>query len=424
MLITTWLLDFSARFNSQLLTPRRKPRQHPAIPAEVLEIRSVPTGFAVVGDSYTFSHTSLMSASGNDVLYNDDDGNGGDPTPAMITAHTNPANGTFTFDNSTGDWTYQPNSGFYEGTDSFTYTINNGNGGIGTATVTLNVTNSAPTVSDIEVDITVGSSDSIDILVDTFLSGNAANDDPDGDAPLDFILGSTLQGSSTYNSATRTITYTPPAGGVCSDAPDEIQFQFADAGGKQSSVKKAKVIGVGNAGGPGIYLTDHAVALGFRHTSVLMIVPIGDALESDPRFAGTYVVNNNTYHYATLSAGPANFVINGVVVQRLHSEINRGGDEPNRNLVIEQLNLNGIAQSTIIARLFELDSLFSDDVIAYWLHPQWTQDTSDRNSNGYTHGLLDALQVYEAVSYSSNLSDDPHSGWSVPVETFLFGVGT
>ena len=67
------------------------------------------------------------------LLGNDTDAEG---DSLSITGFTQPANGTVV-NNGNGTWTYTPNPTF-SGVDSFTYTVNDGNGG--TATATLNVT--------------------------------------------------------------------------------------------------------------------------------------------------------------------------------------------------------------------------------------------------------------------------------------------
>jgi hypothetical protein len=55
-----------------------------------------------------------------------------------IIGFTQPANGTV-IDNGDGTWSYTPGSNF-DGSDSFTYTISDGNGGTAIGTVTINVT--------------------------------------------------------------------------------------------------------------------------------------------------------------------------------------------------------------------------------------------------------------------------------------------
>ena len=89
----------------------------------------VPT--AVDDNATTLQDTSVtIAVRGNDT---DPDGNA-----LTVTGVTQGANGSVVTDNVTGDPIYTPNSGF-TGTDSFTYTIDDGHGGTASATVTVTV---------------------------------------------------------------------------------------------------------------------------------------------------------------------------------------------------------------------------------------------------------------------------------------------
>ena len=106
-----------------------------------------------------------------DVLANDSDPNG---DPIEVTEWTDGTNGTVTC-TAAGSCTYTPAPGF-SGTDSFTYTIEDGTGGSATATVTVTVTtaeNDPPVVSAGDDGSGVEGSA-------TALSGSAS--DADGDA--------------------------------------------------------------------------------------------------------------------------------------------------------------------------------------------------------------------------------------------------
>ncbi|MHB1033577.1 MAG: tandem-95 repeat protein [Pirellulales bacterium] len=95
-------------------------------------------------DSYGTTQDMLLSIAAPGVLANDNDGDG-DSLTAVVEA--GPTNGTLLTLNADGSFTYTPNDGFY-GTDSFTYTIDDGMGtGTSTAVVTIAVTsvNDAPT---------------------------------------------------------------------------------------------------------------------------------------------------------------------------------------------------------------------------------------------------------------------------------------
>ncbi|MBK9237884.1 MAG: cadherin-like domain-containing protein [Rhodoferax sp.] len=86
-----------------------------------------------------------------------------------VTAVTNGANGSVTIDATSGNPVYTPNLNFV-GTDTFTYTISDGNGGTDTATVSVTVgpnANDAPdaindiasTTEDTPVTVVVRSND-------------------------------------------------------------------------------------------------------------------------------------------------------------------------------------------------------------------------------------------------------------------------
>ncbi|MEN3972819.1 Ig-like domain-containing protein [Sphingomicrobium sp. XHP0235] len=65
-----------------------------------------------------------------------------------------PSNGTVTYDSATGLFTYTPNTG-YSGPDSFTYTIEDGDGDVDTATVYLDVAADSRPVAGAAGDLTV-----------------------------------------------------------------------------------------------------------------------------------------------------------------------------------------------------------------------------------------------------------------------------
>ena len=81
-----------------------------------------------------------------DPLTNDRDVDG---NTLIITAVSDPPNGTATMVSGGSNVNYTPDSN-YNGPDSFTYTISDGNGGTDTATVSISVTavNDAPVAVD------------------------------------------------------------------------------------------------------------------------------------------------------------------------------------------------------------------------------------------------------------------------------------
>jgi uncharacterized repeat protein (TIGR01451 family) len=100
--------------------------------------------------------------------------------------------------------TYTPATDFF-GTEVFTYSVADGNGGYATATVTVTVQNEndPPTADDDAFDVT---EDSVDNPLDV-LSGD---DDVDGDVLSIDAVGATDQGGTALNGGT-VVTYTPAA---------------------------------------------------------------------------------------------------------------------------------------------------------------------------------------------------------------------
>ncbi|MCO4292161.1 cadherin-like domain-containing protein, partial [Solitalea sp. MAHUQ-68] len=140
---------------------------------------------------------------------------------------TDPANGTVTL-NADGSFTYLPNAN-YNGTDTFTATVSDGNGGAVVITVNITVVpvNDAPTaVSPI----------SITTDENVVFNGQLTADDADAEL-LSFTLETqsahgtvVLDNTPTLSGTTSTIKYTyTPAGGYNQD--DHFQVLIQDAAG-------------------------------------------------------------------------------------------------------------------------------------------------------------------------------------------------
>jgi M6 family metalloprotease-like protein/uncharacterized repeat protein (TIGR02543 family) len=171
------------------------------------------TGNTTVTANYTFLNTAPVAvdddASTNEgtlvtinVLANDTDVDS--DTLSVVSAGT-PAHGSVVV-NADNTVKYTPVA-LYHGTDQFTYTISDGNGGTDTATVTVTIVtvNDPPTAGN----------DTYVTNEDTQLSVSAAgvlvNDsDPDGDA-ITAVLVNTAQHGSLALSANGSFTYTPAA---------------------------------------------------------------------------------------------------------------------------------------------------------------------------------------------------------------------
>jgi LPXTG-site transpeptidase (sortase) family protein len=156
-----------------------------------------------------------------DVLGNDTDPEG---DPLTVTAVSQPASGTVTLVG--GVVTYIPDPDFY-GTDSFTYTVSDGNGGSSTETVTVTVlpVNDAPVAVDDAVNASEDTTESI-ALADLF-----SNDtDVDGDSlTLDSF---TQPGHGTLTLVGSNLEYVPEPGysGV-----DSFYYTVTDGNGTKST---------------------------------------------------------------------------------------------------------------------------------------------------------------------------------------------
>jgi VCBS repeat-containing protein len=95
-------------------------------------------------DSYATDEDTALVVLAAGVLANDTDVDGGTLTAAL---QSGPAHGTVTV-NSDGSFTYHPDANF-NGSDSFTYTVSDGQGGTATGTVTITVrpVDDAPTLA-------------------------------------------------------------------------------------------------------------------------------------------------------------------------------------------------------------------------------------------------------------------------------------
>ena len=177
-----------------------------------------PVAPDAVDDTATVAEDSGANAIA--VLTNDTDANGDTLT---ITAVTQGAHGSVA--NNGTSASYTPNANYF-GADSFTYTIDDGNGGTDTATVSVTVTN----VNDVPV--AAGESYSInqDTVLTTAAPGVLGNDsDIDGDA-LSAVLCAGASNGIVVLSGDGSFTYTPNASFAGTDS-----FSYRASDGTASS---------------------------------------------------------------------------------------------------------------------------------------------------------------------------------------------
>jgi len=151
------------------------------------------------------------------VLSNDNDIDGDLLTVMSV---TNPPHGTATI-NGDGTVTYKPDLN-YVGTDSYQYTVSDGNGGSDTATVSMQVRDVSSTSNNPPnaVDDTAGTTKGTAVTTGVLSNDN----DVDGDALTISSMTNPPNGSVTKNSG-GTITYKPNTGFV---GTDSYQYTISD----------------------------------------------------------------------------------------------------------------------------------------------------------------------------------------------------
>ncbi len=132
---------------------------------QTININITPVNDAPVGADGTVTTLEDTAIAGN-VVMTDVDGN-----PLTASVVTGPAHGTLTFDSNSGAFSYTPDAD-YNGTDSFTYKVNDGTADSAIQTININITpvNDAP----------VGADGTVTTLEDTAIAGNVVMTDVDG----------------------------------------------------------------------------------------------------------------------------------------------------------------------------------------------------------------------------------------------------
>ena len=206
------------------------------------------------------------------VLANDTDS---DQDTLTVTSAGNTHNGNVVVNG--GSVTYTPAPGFYNGNDSYTYTIDDGHGGTATGSVFVNVHN-APPVANNDSATTHGA-----VTIDEL-----ANDsDSDGDTLSVLIQQGSQHGSVTIN-PDKTITYVPSAGQSQNDS-----FVYKIDDGHGGTATATVTITVTNAAP---VANDDAVTLAHNQTSITIPVQANDTdADSDTLSFQSLQGNVNTH---------------------------------------------------------------------------------------------------------------------------------
>ncbi|MEM9342041.1 MAG: Ig-like domain-containing protein [Pseudomonadota bacterium] len=153
------------------------------------------------------------------VLANDTDDDG---DTLSVTGVTQGANGSVVIDGT--NVVYTPNAGF-EGNDSFTYTISDGNGGTDTATVSVTVDAEPNTAPD-------AANDSAETDFETAVTISVLSNDNDVDGDTLSIIGVTQGANGSVAIDGTNVVYTPDAG---FEGDDSFTYTISDGNGGEDT---------------------------------------------------------------------------------------------------------------------------------------------------------------------------------------------
>ncbi len=178
-----------------------------------VSITVTPVNDAPTAGSDTATTTEDTAAAVN-VLANDTDPDG---DSLAVTAVTQPAHGSATF--TASGVTYTPAAN-YNGADSFTYTISDGNGGTATGTVSVTITavNDPPSAGADSATTAEDTAKSISVLTN--------DSDSDGDTLTVTAVTQPAHGSATFTASG--VTYTPAAN---YNGTDSFTYTVSDGNG-------------------------------------------------------------------------------------------------------------------------------------------------------------------------------------------------
>jgi hypothetical protein len=171
---------------------------------------ALPPSMTTADDAYATPKNTQRIVPAAGVRANDTGGTGTEVV-------TPPTNGTVTLD-ADGSFVYQPNTGF-TGVDTFQYRLTDGAVLSMVATVSITVTNDAPTATD-DAFLATG-----DQVLNLTAPGVLSNDtDPNSD-PLTAVLATTVSHGTLVLNADGSFTYTPTTGYV---GPDMFTYNASD----------------------------------------------------------------------------------------------------------------------------------------------------------------------------------------------------
>ncbi|WP_198325268.1 tandem-95 repeat protein [Permianibacter aggregans] len=263
-------------------------------------VSNVSINVAAVNDTPTTSDVALNTnedtAVNGSIVAADVDGDS-----LSYAMGTGPSNGSVTL-NADGTFTYTPNAN-YNGSDSFTVLVSDGNGGTVMSNVSINVAavNDTPTTSDV----------ALNTNEDTAVNGSIVASDVDGDS-MSYALGTGPSNGSVTLNADGTFTYTPNANYNGSDS-----FTVIVSDGNGGSVVSSVSINIGAVNDAPAALNDTAAT--DEDTAVIITVLSNDTDVDGDTLTVTAASVDPTQGTVTINAnGTLNFVpaanFNGVAV--------------------------------------------------------------------------------------------------------------
>ncbi|MBW4583446.1 MAG: tandem-95 repeat protein, partial [Tildeniella nuda ZEHNDER 1965/U140] len=271
---------------------------------------SIATNAAPIANADTYSvnkNNTLIINAANGVLKNDTD-----IEPLTASVVTNPLQGSLTI-NSDGAFTYTPNAGVTNTTDTFVYRASDGSlSANATVTVTIKDTSSPPTPVD-DTGYTVNANGTLTVTVP---NGVLQNDtDPEGDA-LRAVSGSAPSHGTVALNSDGSFVYTPTAGYTGTD-----NFTYFANDGISNSLSPATVsLTIGGANQSPV-ITAPGSQVVFRNTDLVISgLSIGDPDAGANAVAVTLAANsgnltlNTTTNLAVSGNGMQTVAFTGSIV--------------------------------------------------------------------------------------------------------------
>ncbi|WP_144876410.1 beta strand repeat-containing protein, partial [Hyella patelloides] len=268
--------------------------------------------------------------------------------------------------NSNGTYTYDPNGQFsnlglgQSGTDTFEYTISDGNGGIDTAVVTITIdgVNTAPTANNDSFTTSQGTAIN---LTASALTGN--DTDPNGDAlsiDAGTFVGETTSNNGTVGLTDGVLTYTPDPGFL---GTDTFTYTINDGnGGTATATVEITVSPFTSSATAGaiegaVYQDDGNGNISSGDLSLagvrvdLYADTTGDGLPDGAIWATTYTDAEGKYSFTGLVAG--DYVVQQTVPSGATAVTDVDGTTSNSNI---QVAATVVAGETTTERDFLVDS--------------------------------------------------------------------